>query len=152
MIINRLADKQKSILKRINNGRADHSMVINEESIMKELAGSEEECNQYVNTRQDLAYVSVFRVPTTSLSETCRVKYNDLVTEEEASRDIESLADNERLMNESQDRSSVRDSLKDRKVGGISKALLYVNMFFCIKYKEAGKLNSHNWFFNGFCE
>lgn len=30
--------------------------------------------------------------------------------------------------------------------------LLYVNMFFCIKYKETGKLNSHNWFINGFCQ
>lgn len=25
-------------------------------------------------------------------------------------------------------------------------------MFFCIKYKEEGKLSSHNWFFNGFCQ
>jgi chitin synthase len=24
-------------------------------------------------------------------------------------------------------------------------------MFFCIKYKNSGKLSSHNWFFNGFC-
>lgn len=27
----------------------------------------------------------------------------------------------------------------------------YVNLFFCIKYKNSGKLSSHNWFFNGFC-
>jgi hypothetical protein len=78
MIVNRLADKQKNILKRINNGKKDKSIVINEESIMKELASSEEECNQYINTRQDLAYVSVYRVPTTSLSEQCRIKYNEL--------------------------------------------------------------------------
>lgn len=69
MIVNRLADKQKTILKRINKGKNDKKIVINEESIMKELASSEEECNQYVNTRQDLAYVAVYRLPTTSLSE-----------------------------------------------------------------------------------
>jgi chitin synthase len=27
----------------------------------------------------------------------------------------------------------------------------YVNLYFCIKYKNSGKLSSHNWFFNGFC-
>lgn len=27
-----------------------------------------------------------------------------------------------------------------------------MNLFFCIKYKNAGKLSSHNWFFNGFCK
>lgn len=32
------------------------------------------------------------------------------------------------------------------------KTIRYVNLFFCIKYKESGKLNSHNWFFNGFCK
>ena len=42
MIVNRLADKQKNILKRINKGKEDKSVVITEESIMKELASSEE--------------------------------------------------------------------------------------------------------------
>ena len=41
---------------------------------MKELANSEEECNQFISTRQDLAYVSVYRLPTTSLSEALRVR------------------------------------------------------------------------------
>ena len=27
-----------------------------------------------------------------------------------------------------------------------------MNLFMCVKYKNAGKLNSHNWFFNGFCK
>lgn len=27
----------------------------------------------------------------------------------------------------------------------------YVNLIFCIKYKNSGKLSSHNWFFNGIC-
>jgi hypothetical protein len=41
---------------------------------MKELASSEEECNQYISTREDLSYVSVYRVPTTSLSPRIREK------------------------------------------------------------------------------
>lgn len=27
-----------------------------------------------------------------------------------------------------------------------------MNLFMCVKYKNAGKLSSHNWFFNGFCK
>lgn len=27
-----------------------------------------------------------------------------------------------------------------------------MNLFFITKYKNAGKLSSHNWFFNGFCQ
>lgn len=27
----------------------------------------------------------------------------------------------------------------------------FMNLFLCVKYKNAGKLSSHNWFFNGFC-
>lgn len=27
-----------------------------------------------------------------------------------------------------------------------------MNLFLCVKYKNAGKLSSHNWFFNGFCK
>lgn len=26
-----------------------------------------------------------------------------------------------------------------------------MNLFLCVKYKNGGKLSSHNWFFNGFC-
>ena len=43
---------------------------ITEESIMKELAAAEEECNQYITARDDLAYVSAYRLPTRSLSQT----------------------------------------------------------------------------------
>lgn len=35
---------------------------------MKELASSEEECNQYISARDELAYVSAYRLPTKSLS------------------------------------------------------------------------------------
>lgn len=41
MIVNRLADKQKVIMKKIV-AKQDKSMMISEESIMKELATSEE--------------------------------------------------------------------------------------------------------------
>ncbi len=27
-----------------------------------------------------------------------------------------------------------------------------MNLFMCVKYKNGGKLSSHNWFFNGFCK
>lgn len=37
---------------------------------MKELASSEQECNQYVAARDDLAYFSAYRLPTRSLSQT----------------------------------------------------------------------------------
>ena len=28
----------------------------------------------------------------------------------------------------------------------------FMNLFMCVKYKNSGKLSSHNWFFNGFCK
>lgn len=27
-----------------------------------------------------------------------------------------------------------------------------INIFYCVKYKNSGKLSSHLWFFKGFCE
>lgn len=32
------------------------------------------------------------------------------------------------------------------------KTSTYMNLFMCVKYKNSGKLSSHNWFFNGFCK
>lgn len=29
---------------------------------------------------------------------------------------------------------------------------VHMNLFICAKYKNSGKLSSHNWFFNGFCK
>jgi chitin synthase len=29
---------------------------------------------------------------------------------------------------------------------------IQMNLFMITKYKNRGKLSSHNWFFNGFCE
>ena len=42
---------------------------------MKELATSEEECKQYLSTRDALAYVTAYRLPTSSLS--ADLKYAD---------------------------------------------------------------------------
>ena len=28
----------------------------------------------------------------------------------------------------------------------------YLYMFFCVKFRNGGKLHSHLWFFRGFCE
>lgn len=32
------------------------------------------------------------------------------------------------------------------------KSSIFMNLFMCVKYKNGGKLSSHNWFFNGFCK
>ena len=48
MILNKMIDKQKNIMKKIDN---NSNVLINQQSIMKELATSEEECNQYISTR-----------------------------------------------------------------------------------------------------
>ena len=134
MIVNRLADKQKNIMKKINkDSNSRSSIVINEESIMKELASSEEECNQYINTRQDLSYVSVYRLPTGSLSEDCKIKAEELREKERNSKELEEQIDSDRLMNDQVDRKSLRESLN--KNGKVSNKLLYVNLFFCVKYK-----------------
>jgi cellulose synthase/poly-beta-1,6-N-acetylglucosamine synthase-like glycosyltransferase len=72
---------------------------------MKELASSEEECNQYINTRQDLAYVSVYRLPTTSLSEDCKLKAEAL--NELEKNDIEEDIDGDRLMEPTEQRKTL---------------------------------------------
>lgn len=69
MILNRMIDKQKDMLKKINSQKA---VTISEQTIMKELASSEEECNQYLSTRDALAYVLPYRLPTSSLSSELR--------------------------------------------------------------------------------
>ena len=65
MILNRMMDKQKDMLRKINSQK---TVTVSEQTIMKELANSEEECNQYITTRDALAYVIPYRLPTSSLS------------------------------------------------------------------------------------
>jgi hypothetical protein len=75
MILNKIIDQQKNALKTISeDGIAEDDMQITEESIMKELGNSEEECNQYISSRDSLAYVSAYRLPTRSLSTTVAEK------------------------------------------------------------------------------
>jgi len=70
MILNKIIEQQKSALQTMSNneGTGSEEYNITEESIMKELSNSEEECNQYINARDTLAYVSSYRLPTRSLS------------------------------------------------------------------------------------
>ena len=75
MILSKIIDQQKNALRAM--AEEDEDGIINEEdfniteeSIMKELASSEEECNQYIAARDDLAYFSAYRLPTRSLSQT----------------------------------------------------------------------------------
>ena len=46
---------------------------------------------------------------------------------------MEEQLDSERLMNESGERRSLNEALNNK--GKIGAKLLYVNLFFCIKYK-----------------
>ncbi len=43
----------------------------------------------------------------------------------------------------STDRHFVDDSIFEQHIA-------FMNLFLCIKYKNSGKLSSHNWFFNCF--
>ena len=33
----------------------------------------------------------------------------------------------------------------------VQKNHTFMNLLVCVKYRNGGKLSSHNWFFNGFC-
>jgi len=154
MILNRMIDKQKDLLKKINSHKA---VNISEQTIMKELATSEEECNQYLSTRDSLAYVSAYRLPTSSLC--ADLKHADTPLTAQRSSLIEGQFETERMYEEElmrRSREVENESSEGEALGGggglIHKTIRYVNLFFCIKYKESGKLSSHNWFFNGFCQ
>jgi len=70
MILNKIIDQQRTALRSMaeDGDLAEEDFEFTEESIMKELGSSEEECNQYIASRDALAYVSAYRLPTTSLS------------------------------------------------------------------------------------
>ena len=79
MILNKIIDQQKTALQAVadEEGIGEADFNITEASIMKELASSEEECNQYVSARDELAYVSAYRLPTRSLSQTVAERERD---------------------------------------------------------------------------
>ena len=70
MILNKIIDQQRTALRSMaeDGDLEEEDFQFTEESIMKELGSSEEECNQYIASRDALAYVSAYRLPTTSLS------------------------------------------------------------------------------------
>ena len=72
MIINKIIDQQKTAMNTMDEGNDEtiEELEFTEESIMRELGNSEEECNQYISSRDLLAYVLPFRLPTRSLSST----------------------------------------------------------------------------------
>jgi hypothetical protein len=78
MIINKIIEQQKAALQTMsgNGEEEEEDFGITEESIMQELSNSEEECNQYINSRENLAYVSAYRLPTRSLSSRIATKEN----------------------------------------------------------------------------
>lgn len=145
MILNRMIDKQKDLLRKINSHK---KVAISEESIMKELANSEEECNQYLTTRDSLAYLAAYRLRTSSLCSDLR----DQETKQtiERSSMLEGQFETERMYDEELMERSREEGQRESRL--IRKTIKYVNLFFCVKYKKAGKLSSHNWFFNGFCQ
>lgn len=81
MIINKIIDQQKSALRAMGEGEDainEKEFNITEESIMNELSGAEQECNQYISARDDLAYISAYRLPTRSLSRTISEREKEL--------------------------------------------------------------------------
>ena len=147
MILNRMIDKQKDLLRKI---KSDKKVLINEQSIMKELASSEEECNQYLATRDSLAYLAAYRLRTSSLCSD--LKHHETKQTIERSSMLEGQFETERMYDEELMDRSQEEGEGQRESRLIRKTIKYVNLFFCVKYKKAGKLSSHNWFFNGFCQ
>jgi hypothetical protein len=96
-------------------------------------------CKQYIESRQQMSHVSFFRTSqffpedsgfsTSEMDELRKRKSSTLIT---ANR------------NEEQSRL-----LKENLEENLS---IKMNIFFVVKYKNAQKLSSHNWFFNGFCK
>ncbi len=96
-------------------------------------------CKQYIESRQQMSHVSFFRTSqffpedsgfsTSEMDELRKRKSSTLIT---ANR------------NEEQSRL-LKENLEE-------KLSIKMNIFFVVKYKNAQKLSSHNWFFNGFCK
>lgn len=89
---------------------------------MKALQEGERFCNNYISNREDLAYVACFRK---------KIPFSQKVILRNQGRPIM------RANGYSDD---------------TAEPITIMNLFMCVKYKNAGKLSSHNWFFNGFCQ
>lgn len=73
--MNKLTERKRKLSK-ISDKLEEEEIneVITEDAIMKELADNEQECNLYLNTRQQLAYVCAYRVHTFALCEDCKLQ------------------------------------------------------------------------------
>lgn len=76
---------------------------------MKELGSSEEECNQYISSRDALAYVSAYRLPTRSLS----TRIADKEAEEKGTRNSDSTNDDHESREGLMDKRSSVNSTPD---------------------------------------
>jgi hypothetical protein len=97
-------------------------------------------CKQYIESRQQMSHVSFFRTSqffpedsgfsTTELDEVRKTKSSKLIN----------------VTNGNEEESRLIISNFEEKLS------IKMNIFFVVKYKNAQKLSSHNWFFNGFCK
>lgn len=93
--------------------------------ISRALQEAEKYCNEFIASREDLAYLGYFRK---------KVPY--------------------RLSHILAEHCSEKRSGYDQMEDEIEEKSFFttMNLFLCVKYKNSGKLSSHNWFFNGFCK
>lgn len=93
---------------------------------MKSIVEAENGCLKYISSKEELAHLAFFRH---------QIPYDQDIL---SSREKEDLDNTSRPLEE--------------KKGSERKEKTVMNLFFCTKYQSAGKLDSHNWFFNGFCK
>ena len=88
-------------------------------------------CNNYLIAKEDLAYLAYFRN---------KIKFDQHTSEafKQNSGIVMMTEESTKLLNEDEEEKKSQ--------------LTVMNLFLCTKYANAGKLSSHNWFFNGFCK
>ena len=98
--------------------------------VAKALQQTAEFCSSYFSNKEDLSYVSFFR-------KKVYYDYDTLVNAKHNIADKKEVQSHH-ILNEEEE--------------NVNKPNTFMNLFLCTKYKNAGKLSSHNWFFNGFCK
>jgi cellulose synthase/poly-beta-1,6-N-acetylglucosamine synthase-like glycosyltransferase len=101
--------------------------------IIKCLQEGERYCTEYVSSREDLAYLGCFR-------HKIKLNYQGALCHKE-----------KRHRNKEYTDIYTNEVFVEEVVEG-PPPTSFMNLFMCIKYKNSGKLSSHNWFFNGFCK
>lgn len=100
--------------------------------VMKALKEGERYCKNYLSIRDDLAYLAYFRKSVPYAVE------HLLQCKDPSHRAT--------LYQQNQSHEDLNEELE------ITRPETVMNLFMCVKYKNSGKLSSHNWFFNGFCK